>query len=317
MGGQAPLWAVLGATGTGKTALAVALAERVGGEIVGVDSAQIFRGMDIGTAKPSPEERARARHHLVDVAGPDEQWTAAGYADAADRAIAEIRARGRVPILCGGAGLWYRALVRGVFRVPEIPAAIRAEVRAELLERGPAAMHARLAEVDPVAAARLHPNDRQRIGRALEVFRATGTPISALQAEHGFSEPRYAVRAVALDWPRAALVDRLDRRTRQMFEAGLVDEVRELLARGARTDGPGLKCIAYAEVVRHLAGELDLAAALEAAQVATRRYAKRQRNWFQGEPEVRWLAPEGALEAALDALGRPPEGASERPDDGR
>ncbi len=296
------LAAVVGATGTGKTALAVELAERFGGEIVSCDSAQIYIGLDVGTASPSPEERRRAPHHLIDVLEPVAQWSAADFAAAADRSIADIRSRGRVPILVGGNGLWFRALVRGLFEAPAIDPALRAEIRADLAGRGPEAVHAELALVDPVAAARIQPRDPQRIGRALEVFRQTGTPISELQARHGFKSERYRVAAVAIDWPRAALRDRLEVRVQQMYQGGLLEETERCLRSGAPVDCPGLSTIGYRDAVRVLRGELGRAEAERDTATATHRYAKRQRNWFAHEPSVRFLEPERVLSAAIDWL---------------
>lgn len=252
-----PLAALLGATGTGKTATAVEVAERVGGEIVSCDSAQIFRGLDVGTASPTPEERRRAPHHLIDVLDAEEQWSAADFARAADRAIADIRARGKQPLLVGGNGLWFRALTRGIFEAPTIDPGLRATLREELRRRGPEALHAELARVDPEAAARIQPRDSQRIGRALEVFRQTGTPISALQAAHGFRERRYRVTGVVLDRPRAEHRALLAERTRAMFESGLLAEARAQLDRGVSPEAPGLKAIGYREAVAHLQGRLD------------------------------------------------------------
>ncbi len=298
-----PLWAIVGSTGTGKSALALALCERVDGELISVDSAQVFRGLDIGTAKPTPEERARVVHHLVDVLEPDEQWTGAAFAEAADAAIADVRARGKVPVLCGGTGLWLRALVRGFFAAEPIEPALRDAVRRRLEAEGAPALHAELARLDPEAGARLHPHDTQRIGRALEYVLQTGVPISRAQAEHGFKAERHRWAGVALDWPRDALVARLEARVHPMYAAGLLDEVRALRARGVRDDGPGLSCIGYREAVRHLRGEWTEAEAREATAIATRQYAKRQRNWFRHDPEVRWLAPEATVDEALAALG--------------
>lgn len=303
-----PLWAIVGSTGTGKSALAIDVARAVGGEILSVDSAQVFIGLDIGTAKPTAAERREVPHHLIDVIDPDTQWTSAAFASAAEQAIADIRARGRVPILCGGTGLWLRALTRGLFDAPLIDPALREEIRARLAEQGSEALHAELAALDPIAGARLHPRDRQRIARALEVVRQTGRPISEYQREHGFREERHVLRAVALDWPRDRLIARLAERTRAMYRAGLVDEVRQVLAGGASSAGPGLSCIGYRETVRHLAGELDLEATIDATIIATRQYAKRQRNWFNGEEAVVWLRPEASAEEAIAALSSPAAG---------
>lgn len=299
-----PLWAVVGSTGTGKTRLAIELAQRVGGEIVSVDSAQVFIGLDIGTAKPTAEERAQVPHHIIDVISPATQWSGASFASAAEAAIAAIRARGKRPILCGGTGLWLRALVRGFFEAPPIREEIRAEVRRKLEALGAPAVHAELSAVDPLAAARLHPNDTQRIGRALEVFLETGVPISRLQDEHGFRQARFPWRAVALDWPRARLVAHLDARTREMYRAGLIEETRAILAQGVDPGAPGLGAIGYREAVQLLRGELTEAEAIEATVIATRQYAKRQRNWFKHDAEVEWLAPEATAQDAQAVLER-------------
>lgn len=299
-----PLWAVVGSTGTGKTRLAIELAERVGGEIVSVDSAQVFIGLDIGTAKPTPEERARVPHHIIDVIPPTTQWSGASFAAAAEDAIAAIRSRGKRPILCGGTGLWLRALVRGFFEAPPIREEIRAEVRRKLERLGAPAVHAELTAVDPLAGARLHPNDTQRIGRALEVFLETGVPISRMQDEHGFRQARHPWRAVALDWPREHLVAHLDARTRGMYRAGLIEETRAILAQGVDPAAPGLGAIGYREAVQLLAGKLTEAEAIEATVIATRQYAKRQRNWFKHDAEVDWLPPKATAEDAQTVLER-------------
>lgn len=286
-----PLWAIVGATGTGKTRLGIELAERVGGEIVGCDSAQIFRGLDVGTAKPTPEERARAPHHVVDVADVTEQWSSVTYKAAAEAAIADIEARGRVPILVGGAGLWLRALTRGLFEAPEIDPEVRAEVRRRLADEGAPAVHAALAALDPRAAARLHPNDTQRIGRALEVVLSTGTPISALQDAHGFQTIARPWVGVAIDWPREDHRALLERRVRAMWRDGIVDEARAALDAGAPRDAPGLGTIGYREAVAQLLDAVPEDAALARAIIATSQYAKRQRNWFRHDAEVEWLPP--------------------------
>lgn len=297
-----PLCAIVGATGTGKTGLAVRIAEAVGGEIVSCDSAQIYVGLDVGTASPTAEELARAPHHLIDVLEPDAQWTAAGFAEAADAAIQDIRSRGRVPILVGGNGLWFRALCRGIFAAPPIRPEIRDEVREELARHGAEAMHDALARVDPVAAGRIARQDPQRIGRALEVFRQTGTPISTLQDAHRFQEERYAVTALALDWEREALRAHLGRRVEGMYAGGLLEETRAALDRGLAPDAPGLRTIGYRDAVAHLVGEVSLPAAIEHTVTATRRYAKRQRNWFRHEPAVQWVPPDLDVHRALDVL---------------
>lgn len=303
------LLAILGPTGSGKSRLALALAQRVGGEIISVDSAQVFIGLDIGTAKPTASERLEVPHHLVDVIDSETQWTAADFRRSADLAIAEVRGRGRRPILCGGTGLWYRALLHGVFEAPQIDPELRRRVREELRTLGAPALHAELARVDPAAAAKLHPNDPQRIGRALEVYRQTGRPISLLQAEHGFRELRYPVKAMALAWPKERLWARLYERAVAMYRAGLVEETERLLEQGASPSGPGLSIIGYRDAVRVVAGDLSREDAVEATYLATRQYAKRQRNWWNREATVTWVDATQDDEQLLDGLVRaaPPE----------
>lgn len=285
-----PLVAVVGPTGTGKSDLALALAERLDGEIVSVDSAQVFRGLDIGTAKPTGEERARVPHHLIDVIEPSDQWSAAEYARAADAVIAAIAGRRRTPVLCGGTGLWLRALVQGIFEAPPIEPALRRAVREAIAVRGAPALHHELAAVDPVAAARIQPTDPQRIARALEVYRQVGVPISVLQAQHGFRERRYDLHAVGLAWSRDLLADRLAARARAMYARGLVEETRAVMARGVAPDAPGLATIGYRDATRCVLGEIAEDEAIERTIVATRQYAKRQRNWFRSV-EVAWFEP--------------------------
>ena len=302
-----PLYAVMGPTASGKTTLAVQLAERLGGEIISCDSAAVFRGLDIGTAKPTAEEQARVRHHLLDVIEPWQQWSAADFADAADRVIAAHQEEGRASILCGGTGLWMRALVRGIFRAPPIDPEIRRQVRAELAERGAPALHTELTDVDPQAAARIEANDPQRIGRALEVFRHTGRRISELQAEHGFAEARYHLVGIAPMWPREVLRARVAERTRRMYADGLVEEVEACLARGVPDDAPGLAVIGYRDAVAVVRGRKTKDEAIESTIVDTRRYAKRQVNWFNHEPDVHWIEPDDdpdAIAALLQARAR-------------
>lgn len=297
-----PLFAIVGPTATGKSRIALEIAETIGGEIVTVDSAQVFAGLDIGTAKPTAEEQRRVRHHLIDVIPPDTQWSAAHFARAADRAIADARSRGRVPLLVGGTGLWMRALVRGIFRAPDIDPEIREEVRGALAVHGSAALHRELARVDPTAASRIQPGDPQRIGRALEVFRQTGTPISTLQARHGFREARYTLFGVALDVPRETLWARIEKRTRLMYSGGILEEAERALDHGLTPDAPGLRTIGYRDAVEVVQATMSRGAAEARTILDTRRYAKRQRNWFNHEPDVRWLPAGSSAEAVYAAL---------------
>lgn len=303
-----PLLCVLGPTASGKSALALELAQTLDAEIITCDSAQVFRGLDIGTAKPTRAERARVKHHLIDEIPPTAQWTAAEFRDRGDHAIAEVRARGRVPILCGGTGLWYRALVHGIFSAPPIDAAIRARVLEWIAREGSPAAHARLRVHDPEAAARIAPGDPQRIGRALEYFLQTGEPISRAQRAHGFKERRHDVVAFGLRWPKEALWTRIQARTRQMYADGLVEEAAAQIEHGVPDDAPGLRIIGYRDAVRVTRGELTRADAEEATAIATRQFAKRQRNWFNHEPTVEWVDADAGLDGlrglVLDRLLR-------------
>ncbi len=284
--GDDTLLVVVGPTASGKTELALRLAERFGGEIVGADSVQVYRGFDRGSGKPSADERARARHHLVDCFDPGDEVDAQRYVALADEAIADIRARGRVPIVCGGTFLWVRALTLGLAPLPAADPAIRAAHQALAEAEGRAALHARLAEVDRESADRLSPNDLVRVSRALEIFALTGKPQSALHAEHGFRSARWKTQLVGVDRPREELDLRIAARVQGFLDAGLVDEVRDLRARGfgaARAMGS----VGYRQVNEHLDGALP-ADALHAAIVrATRVFVRRQRTWLRDEP-VRW-----------------------------
>jgi tRNA dimethylallyltransferase len=283
------LCVVAGPTASGKTALAIALARRVGGEIVNADSQQVYRGLDVGTAKPSAEERAAAPHHLLDVVEPGEGMDAVRFAALADAAIADIAARGRVPIVAGGTGLYLRALLHGVVEAPGRDPALRARLEEEAARLGRPALHARLAEVDPATAARIRPNDLVRIVRALEIA-AGGKLPSALHAEHAFQAERYDALLVALDPPRAELHARIDARVREMFAGGLLDEARVLRGRLAGAPLPRLP-IGYPEAIACLEGTIPFAEAVRRVQVAHRRYARRQVVWLRAERGVEWLAP--------------------------
>ena len=294
------LLVICGPTASGKTALAVDVAERLGAEIVSADSQQIYRGLDVGTAKPTPQERSRARHHLLDVADPEEQLDAARFARLADGAIADIAARGKRAIVAGGTGLWIRALLRGLLDAPGASPELRAELREDFEKLGAPALHQRLAQVDPEAAARILPNDRVRIERALEVHALSGRPLSELQREHRFAQARYDALIWVLDPPREVLRERIDARTRRMYADGsLRRETEWLLARGG---GKALKIIGYGECAEALRTG-DWAAAEQRTRVRTWRYAKRQRTWFAKDagPPLAW--PFDALRLCEVAAG--------------
>jgi tRNA dimethylallyltransferase len=280
---------IAGPTASGKSALAVALAERLGGEIVSADSQQIYRGLDVGTAKPGPEERARVPHHLLDLAEPGEGIDAARFVALADAAIAGIAARGRVPVVAGGTGLYLRALLHGVAEAPGRDPALRERLEAEAERLGRPALHARLASIDPTAAARIRPNDLVRIVRALEMA-AGGRTQTEIFAGHRFRAQRHRARLLALDPPRAELHRRIDARVVEMFRGGLLDEARALRARFA-DDLPDRLPIGYAEAVACLRGELSVDEAVGRVQAAHRRYARRQVIWLRREPGVEWIAP--------------------------
>lgn len=295
--------AVVGPTGSGKSALALRLAERCGGEIVSTDSLQVYRGLDIGTAKPSPAERARVPHHLIDVADPDEAFSAGSYVRQARAVLERLAAAGRTAILCGGTGLYYRALTEGLAEVPEIPEAVRGAVAARMRSLGAPALHEELAALDPQAAARLHPRDSQRIARALEVVLATGRSLSAFQQARPFRAAPENLMLVGLAWERVALYERLNGRVLTMLEQGWVDEVRGLLARGYAPNLKPLRAIGYREIVALLEGRLPRERLAEEIARATRRYAKRQWTWFRNQARVLWAPPE-AEERIGDAVER-------------
>jgi tRNA dimethylallyltransferase len=287
---------VAGPTASGKSALALALARRAGGELVNADSQQVYRGLDVGTAKPTAAERAAVPHHLLDVAEPGEGMDAARFVALADAAIREIAGRGRLPVVVGGTGLYLRALLHGVVAAPGRDPALRARLEEEAARLGRPALHARLAALDPAAAARIRPNDLVRIVRALEIA-AGGRLPSDLHAAHAFREDRYDAALVALDPPRAELHVRIDARVREMFEGGLLDEARALLARFAGGALPARLPLAYPEAVAVVRGELELEEAIRRVQVAHRRYARRQIVWLRAERGVEWLRPPVDVEA--------------------
>lgn len=281
--------AIVGATATGKSALALDLAARWGGEIVNADALALYRGLDIGTAKPTAAARRAVTHHLLDVAAPDEAWSAARYATAGRAVLADLAARGAIAWVAGGSGFYLQALLDGLGEIPPTPSPVRQAIAGRLLARGPEALWQELAAVDPESAARLSRRDRQRVGRALEVWEATGRSLSEWRRAAPLGRDAVAALRIGLTLPRALLYDRIEERTRAMIAAGWIDEVRELLASGVAARAPAFQAIGYREIVAHLAGSCGLSATTVAIAQATRRYAKRQETWFRRDPRVCWF----------------------------
>ncbi len=303
-----PVVLLAGPTATGKSALALALAQRLNAEIVTVDSAQVYRGMDIGTAKPDAGERAQVPHHLLDIRDPEETYNAAAFAEDARACIRAIHARGRVALLAGGTLLYLRALLEGIDPMPAVPEAVRQAVRARLEHEGSSALHRALQAADPRAAARIHPNDPQRILRALEVFEATGRPLSSFQ-QGGEARLPEGWRALAL-WPqdRERLRARIAERFDVMLQAGFVDELRALRARpGLTAEHPSQRAVGYRQGWEWMAGEIDFATFRTRAIAATRQLAKRQLTGLRRFPlHARLTAENADVEEALAALAAEP-----------
>jgi tRNA dimethylallyltransferase len=279
---------IVGPTAVGKTALSIDLAKRFDGEVVSADSRQIYRHMDIGTAKATPQQRAAVPHHLLDVVEPDQKLTLAHYKRLASEAIRDIWERGRLPMLVGGTGLYVRALLEG-WTIPEVPP--NRELRRRLRERaerlGPEALHQRLQEVDPESAESIHPNNVRRVIRALEVYEETGTPISKLQEKE---PPDYDLFKIGLTMPRPALYERIDARVDRMIEEGLVQEVEDLLERGYDFELPSMSAVGYPEIGRYLRDEVTLDEAVESIKTRTHRIVRQQYNWFKlSDPTIHWF----------------------------
>ena len=290
---------VCGPTGAGKTGFAIDLARRLGGEIIGADSMQIYRRMDIGTAKPTPAEQAAVPHHMIDLVDPDEDFDAAAYAAMATAVIGQIIERGRIVFVVGGTGFYIKALLYGLFEEGPSDPMVRRQLNRQAETEGSAVLHRQLAAIDPAAAHRIHVNDTYRIVRALEVHAVTGEPLSVFQKRHGFREPRFNTLEIGLAWPRPVLYDRINRRVDSMMDQGFLDEVRQLLACGYNRNLKSMQSLGY----RHLAGVFEdgvpLAEALRTLKRDHRRYAKRQLTWFRARPAVHWLSPTQTDEAEV------------------
>jgi tRNA dimethylallyltransferase len=288
---------ILGPTASGKTALSLHVAERMQGEIVSCDSVAVYREFEIGTAKPSKEERRRIPHHLIDIAGPKELVTAGDYARLARQAIAEIAARGHLPIVVGGSGLYLRALLEGLFAGPPRSEELRIRLRERAAERGTDYLHKLLHRIDPAAAQTIHANDVPKVVRALEVSISSRAPMTGLWQQGRDALQGFKILRIGLNPDRAALYARINQRAREMFSAGLLDETRMLIDRYGSSVWP-LNSLGYKQAMQHLRGELSLEQAIAEAQQGHRNYAKRQMTWFRREPGVHWIAEFGS-EAAV------------------
>jgi tRNA dimethylallyltransferase len=283
---------ICGATGIGKTSVGIEIAQNFGGEIVSADSMQIYRSMDIGTAKPSPAELARVPHHMIDIVDPDEDYDAVQFSKQARAKIAQIVRRGRVPFIVGGTGLYIKALLHGLFQSRPVDPKVRSRLRQEAEEVGSQALYERLQQLDPDTAARLHPNDSYRILRALETIASTGKCISDLHREHGFEDDPFDALKIGLQMDRQKLYDRIDHRVDLMIEAGLKQEVATLLEMGYGAELKSMQSIGYRHVVEFLKEKLSWAECVRTLKRDTRRFAKRQFTWFGVDDRIQWYAPD-------------------------
>jgi tRNA dimethylallyltransferase len=298
------LVAVLGPTATGKSALGVALARQVGGEVVSCDSTAVYRGFDIGTDKVPHDAREGVPHHLIDVADPTEEYSAARYARDAAAAIRGITGRGRLPILVGGTGLYYRALTRGLFAGPGRDRALRSRLERVAERKGSERLHALLRRVDPASANRIQPRDRKRLIRALEVFLITGRPLTEHFTQTASALPDYDVAAFALCIPSEMTAERVAARVDAQFERGLLDEIRGLLASGVPESAHPFTGLVYRQALEHLKGVRGEAETRELTVRENRRYARRQLIWFRKEPNLQWIYAAGEREATQETVAR-------------
>jgi len=286
---------ILGATAVGKSAVALRLAEHVNGEIVNADSQQVYRHMDIGTGKASKADRERVRHHLIDIVAPNEEFNAALFRRLATDSIGQIHARERKVIVCGGTGLYLRALTHGLFEGPGQDPDVRNALEQEIANSSLAVLYQRLEKIDPTVGATIHPNDRQRIIRALEVYQLTGRPLSEWHKEHGFQEDPFDILKIGLLRERTELYDLINLRSERMIKDGFLEEVRGLVARGFDLALKPLRSVGYRQMGKVLLGQQELLDAIEEMKQETRHLAKRQLTWFRGDKEVRWFHPNEKL----------------------
>jgi tRNA dimethylallyltransferase len=298
-------WFLTGPTASGKTAVGLELARLLNAEILSLDSMALYRGLDIGTAKPTSDQQRQVPHHLIDLVEPEDEFSVAQYCDTAAAAVAEITARGRQALFVGGTPLYLKALLRGIFEGPPADWAWRTEIEERAAANDPGWLHARLAEVDPRAAARLHPHDTRRLIRALEVHAKTGRPISDWQQQFDRGREADECRVFVLDWPREQLYQLIDRRVEAMFAEGLVAEVQGLLEHGRHFGRTARQAVGYREVLEHLEGTRDLAATIELVQQRTRQFSRRQLTWFRSLSECRTVpVTEGEQPIAAAEIAR-------------
>lgn len=298
-----PFYLLLGCTASGKSAVSLALAHRLNAEILSIDSMQVYRRMDIGTAKPSPAERAEVRHHLIDIAEPAEAFSVARFVELADAAIVDIVSRGKAVLALGGTPLYVMGLMYGMFDGPSANEAYRDELRERARREGTPALHQELSRVDPEAAGRIHPNDLKRIERGLEVWRATGRPLSTQQTQWA-GPMRYPATVMGIRREKEDQSRRINARVKSMIEAGLLDEVRALLAEPGGLGEQARQALGYAQIIAHLRGERTRDEAFEEIKIQTRRFAKHQRTWFRKFTMARWVDVSAAdpTEAIVDRL---------------
>ena len=289
---------VCGPTGSGKTGFAIKLARQFNAEIIGADSMQIYRRMDIGTAKPTPAEQAAAPHHMIDIVDPDEEFDAAAYAKMATDIIQQTIDRGRTVFVVGGTGFYIKALIHGLFDKGPSDPTVRRRLKRQLASEGAAVLARRLKAIDSSAAERIHPNDTYRIIRALEVFEVTGKPLTVFHQRHGFRERRFNTLEFGLSWPRPFLYERINRRVDAMMAQGFLDEVRQLMASGYGSDLKSMQSLGYRHLSAVVDGDASLAEAVTMLKRDHRRYAKRQLTWFGARKSVRWLTPDQTAPAA-------------------
>ena len=301
---KSPLICIVGPTAVGKTKIAIQLAQYLNAEIVSLDSRQIYREMDIGTAKPTPDQRGAVPHHLIDCVEVDQPFSVAEYQRLADAAITEIHGREKQAMAVGGAGLYFRSLIDGLFDGPGADAEIRAKLQREADEHGNDTLHERLRQCDPETANRVHPNNRVKVIRALEVYELTGKPISALQQQWKTDEPRYPFRAFGLNMPREILYRRIEDRVEEMVEVGLIEEVKWLLDQGYPRDCVAMQSFGYKELIEYLDGTRTFDEAIALLKQNTRRFAKRQLTWFCNDSRIEWMdiSQFSSMEGIVDNL---------------